>query len=128
MATIIVFGSSLSLASILLGVKAFELKRGKKNAVLALLCQLDSRLDKLMSSLKFRMLQLVQSVRYILFVQSKIFFRSLADKAIEKITHEYKTRQSTIMGHKEILNKGSASFYLKKITEHKGNGEKGKIE
>lgn len=129
MATIIVFGSSLSVASILLGVKAFELRCGRKNAVLALLCRLDSRFDKLVANLKFRGLQLVQSVRYILFVHSKIVLRDLVDKLVEKIVHEYKARQNTIiMGRKKIVSKGSASFYLKKITEDKSNGGRGKIE
>jgi hypothetical protein len=129
MATIIVFASSLSIASVLVGVKAFELRCGRKNAALGLLCQLDSKFDRFIADLKFRTLQLVQSVRYILFVQSKIVFRDLTNKLIEKIIHEYKIRQSTIMmGHKEIVSNGSASFYLKKITEDKSNGERGKIE
>jgi hypothetical protein len=129
MATIIVFGSSLSVASILLGVKAFELRCGRKNAALGLLCRLDSRFDRLVANLKFRMLQLVQSVRYILFVQSKVVFRDLVDTLMEKIIHEYKTRQSSIiMGRKEIVSNGSASFYLKKITEDKSNVGRGKIE
>jgi hypothetical protein len=129
MATIIVFASSLSVASVLVGVKAFELRRGRKNAALGLLCRLDSKFDRLMADIKFRMLQLVQSVRYILFVQSKIFFKNLLHQVMEKIIQEFRAKQNTIMmGHKEISSNGSASFYLKKITEDKSNGEKGKIE
>jgi hypothetical protein len=44
------------------------------------------------------------------------------------ILAEYRKRQEVIMGRKNIANKGSVSFYLKKITEDKKEGEKGKIE
>jgi hypothetical protein len=53
--------------------------------------------------------------------------KNLFDKAKEKMVSEYKIRQDIIMGHKNIIDRGSASFYLKKITEHKENGMRGKI-
>ena len=81
------------------------------------------------SNLKFRGLQLVQSARYIIFVQIKTVLKNLFEMAIEKIMIEYKKRQDAIiMGKKDIFDKGSASFYLNKITEGKSNGGRGKIE
>ena len=128
MATIIVFASSLLVMLALIFFKAIELKCGKRNFVLSFICRLDSKLDKFISYLKFKALQLIQSVRYIALVQAKIVCKNLLEKVEEKIMNEYKIRQSAIMGHKNILDKGSASFYLKKITEGKSNGQKGKIE
>ena len=127
MTTIVVFASSLFITSVLVLVKAMELRTGKKNFILELVCKLDSTCHKLVSGLKFKSLQLVQTVRYILFVQSKIFFKNLLTQVIEKIEDEFKLRQNVLMGHKNIIDRGSASFYLKKITEHKENGMRGKI-
>jgi hypothetical protein len=129
MATIVVFVSSLSVASVLVLVKAVELRHGKKNIVMRLLCQLDSGLDKLVASFKFKGLQLIQSIRYILLVRARVFFTDLFNKALNRIIKEYKIRQSAvIMGRKNISGNGSASFYLKKISEGRGNEEKGRIE
>ena len=129
MATVVVFALSLFLAIAFIFVKAIELKFGKRNIFLEFIGKLDSKAEKLVSDLKFRALQVVQSTRYILLVKSKIFFKNLFDKAMEKIIHEYKIRQnSIIMGRKEIASRGSVSFYLKKITENKDNSGKGKIE
>jgi hypothetical protein len=128
MATIVVFASSLFIALILVFTKSLELKHGKRNIGLELISRFDSKADNLIASLKFRGLQLVQTIRYILFVQIEAAAKELFNQAHEKIRQEYKTRQSAIMGRKDITNNGSASFYLKKITEDKSNGEKGKIE
>lgn len=128
MITIIIFVSSLLIASVFVFIKATELKFGKKNIVLELVGKFDSKCDYCVSSLKFKSLQIVQSVRYILFVQLKEIIKHFWNQMHEKIMREYKIRQEIIMGRKQIATNGSASFYLKKITEHKGNGEKGKIE
>ncbi len=127
MATIVVFASSLSIASILVLVKAIELKFGKKNTFLELIRKLDNRAIAIISEVKFRNLQLIQTIRYIVLVQSKEVFRSFLDKMQEKIALEYRLRQEVVMGKRNITNRGSVSFYLKKITEEKGI-EKGKIE
>ncbi len=129
MATIVVFALSLLVASALLVLKAVELRRGRKNMVLEFMGRLDAKSEILVSSLKFRGLQLIQSLRYIALVQTKTICKNLLDKVEEKIMNEYRARQSAIMmGRKNISGNGSASFYLKKITENKDSGEKGKIE
>lgn len=128
MTTIIIFASSLFISLALILFKAIELKYGKRNIILELLNKFDSKSVALVSTFKFRSLQLVQSVRYIILVQSKIMFKELVDRVMEKIINEYKIRQSIMMGHKEIANNGSASFYLRKITDFKGDVRKGKIE
>lgn len=127
MTTIVVFTSSLSIVSILVLVKALELKFGRKNTFLELIRKLDNRAIAIISEVKFRNLQLIQTVRYIVLVQSKEVFRSFLDKIQEKIALEYRLRQEVVMGKRNITNRGSVSFYLKKITEEKGI-EKGKIE
>jgi hypothetical protein len=67
-------------------------------------------------------------VRYIIFVHLKEVSKDYLKKLEERAINEFKKRQDVIMGKKEIIGKGSASFYLKKITEIRQNGEKGKIE
>lgn len=128
MATIVVFASSLSVASILVVTKALELKFGKRNFFLELVCRLDSKIVSLVGAFKYRCLQLIQSVRYIFLVQIKMLSKDIFLRVQEKIANEYKISQNTIMGRKDITNRGSVSFYLKKITEEKGNGMRGKIE
>lgn len=129
MATIIVFALSLFMASALVAMKAIELKKEKKNILLKLINKLDSRLINLVASLKFKSLQLIQSIRYIILVEAKRIGQEMFDRVQQKAISEYKKRQEVIIvGKKEIINKGSASFYLKKITEDKGSVGKGKIE
>ena len=83
MTTIVVFTLSLLIASALIFFKAMELKHGKKNIVLEFIGQLDSKSEILVSRLKFRALQLVQSLRYIALVQTKIACKNLLDKVEE---------------------------------------------
>jgi len=129
MATTIVFASSLLVVSALIITKAIELKREKKNMILGILSKLDSKSDRFISAIKFKSLQLVQSIRYLALVRSKEIFNESFNNVKEKIKEELRTKHNIIiMGRKEIASKGSASFYLKKITEDKNNGEKGKIE
>lgn len=128
MTTIVVFASSLFVALAFVSIKAIELKYGRKNIILELVGKFDQQCDYCVSSLKFRCLQFVQTIRYILFVQLKEIIKHFWNKIHEKIMHEYKIRQEIIMGRKEIVSNGSASFYLKKISEDKCNGGKGKIE
>ena len=127
MATITVFGASLLTVTILFALKSLELRFGRKNFILNLLGKLDPKSDKFISALKFRSLQAIQSVRYIILVQSKETLKELLRKAEARLAEEYRTRHSVIMGHRKIAGNGSASFYLKKITEHKG-AKRGKIE
>lgn len=129
MATTIVFASSLLVVSAMIITKAVELKHEKKNMLLKVLGRLDSKSDRLISVIKFKSLQLVQSVRYIALVKSKEVFNELFYNFKEKIKDELRTKHNIIiMGRKEIAHKGSVSFYLKKIAEDKSNGGKGKIE
>jgi hypothetical protein len=128
MATIVIFASSLLIASTLLITKAIELKYGRKNFFLEIINKLDSRSNKFIFDLRFRSLQFIQIIRYILLVQTKIVMKNLLDKVEERIMNEYKLKQSVIMGRRNIVDRGSVSFYLKKITEDKGHSGRGKIE
>ncbi|MFH0804469.1 MAG: hypothetical protein V1896_02620 [Candidatus Zambryskibacteria bacterium] len=128
MTTIVVFASSLFATIALVSFKAVELKCGKKNFAMSCICRLDDKSDKFVSGLKFKALQLIQSTRYIMLVQIKAVCKNLLHKVEERIAHEYKMKHTMIMGQKDIINKGSVSFYLKKITEGKSGGERGKIE
>jgi hypothetical protein len=130
MTTIIVFFSSFFIASALIAVKTVEIKYGKSNFILGLLNKFDAESNKLISSVRFKALQIIQSVRYIILVQTKAVCKNLLDKVEERIMNEYKSRHTMVMmGHKNIAtNRGSVSFYLKKIAEEKYNNQGGKIE
>jgi hypothetical protein len=122
MATIIVFASSLLILSIFLILKALELKSGNKNLLLGLISKFETEANLLVKTLKFRSLQLNQTVRYLVFVKSKLLWNEIFNKIHLAILAEYRKRQEVIMGRKNIANKGSVSFYLKKITEDKKEG------
>ena len=108
--------------------KAIELKCGKKNIILGCIVKLDGKSEKIVSDLKFKALQLIQSIRYIVLVQTKAVCKNLLEKVERKIMDEYRMKHTMIMGQREIVGNGSASFYLRKITEEKSNSQKGKIE
>ena len=97
--------------------------------MLGILNKLDDKALVFFHSTKFRSLQLIQTIRYIILVKVKELLIELFEKYKNRIIEEYRLRKNSILiGKKQIKNKGSVSFYLKKITEHKGNGERGKIE
>ncbi|MEK7635075.1 MAG: hypothetical protein AAB446_01425 [Patescibacteria group bacterium] len=126
--TIVVFASSLFLLAVFVAIKAVEVKYEKRNLLLCLLGKCDTKSEKLVSDFKFKTLQIIQSVRYIVLVQVKEVCKTLLENVEEKIVNEYRARHMMIMGHKEIANKGSVSFYLKKINEGKTLSGRGKIE
>lgn len=128
MTAITIFASSLFTAIALIAVKAIELKFGKVNIILRLIGKLDSLADRAVQSIRFRAYQLVQTVRYLFQVKIKEVANDMSFRAKEWLITQYKLRESRIMGQKEILNKGAVSFYLKKIADDQGSGNKGKIE
>lgn len=128
MTTITIFALSFLASLSLIAFKAIELRRGNKHFILEFINKLDSRLDKAVNLLKFKCLQLVQSLRYIVSVRGKEVVKEWLIKAEKRLVEEYHKNQDALMGKKEIINRGSVSFYLKKIKEEKENGEKGKIE
>lgn len=128
MTIITIFVSSLCLTTILVTLKAVEIKYKKRNFIFNLLEHTDDWAEKVISGLKFKLLQLVQIVRYIVLVETKEICKNLLEKIEEKIANEYRAKQLIIMGRKNIPINNSASFYLKKIHEEKQNMEKGKIE
>ncbi len=128
MTTIIVFGSSLFIASALVVLQGLELRKSKKNIILSLIARLDPYSEKLLETLRFRLLQIIQTVRFIIFVWSREFLKSYSDRLRERIFREFEMRRRVVMGEKEIRNNGSVSFYLRKIKEEKTTVGKGKIE
>lgn len=128
MTTIITFGSSLLVVITLVSLKAFEISREKRNFFLSIVGKLDEPALRLTNSIRFRIFQIVQSVRYIILVKMRDMLHDMFVRVSDKIASEYRERQDMLMGRREIANKGAVSFYLKKITEDKSNGEKGKIE
>ena len=104
------------------------MKFGKKSIILIIIGKLDKRAETLATFIKFKSLQLIQIVRYMISIKAKEIIKDLSNKVQNKLADEYRARQEIIMGRKNIVSKGPASFYLKKISENKESGEKGKIE
>lgn len=128
MTTTFVFALSIFIATALVLIKSLELRHGKKNVFLRIIGKFDFISLFLASVLKFRTLQLVQSLRYVVIVRGKTVCKEWLEKIKVWILEEFRMRRDEIMGHKDIINKGSVSFYLKKITENKEGGIRGKIE
>jgi hypothetical protein len=122
MGTIIVFGSSLFVSFVLICLKAIELKFQKRNFILRILGLLDGKVAKFTEAVKFRTLQIIQSVRYLVLVHSKSVAQEKLTKIQNRIISEYQTREQKLMGKRDINSSGSVSFYLKKIATEKGAG------
>ena len=127
MATIAIFASSLFLASILVLTKAIEIRLNKKSFVLRLLAKLDERATSTALRIKFLSLLLIQSARYMVLVKTPELFKEWVGETKNKVLVAYRERESVIMGKRNITNKGSVSFFLKKIDENRESG-RGKIE
>ena len=130
MATIYVFASSLVIAIVIFTLKAFEIRSvsGKQNPVLALIGKLDPKAIYFIEWLRFRALQAIQTVRYIIVVELRGKILNYVNHTKDKLLHEYKIRQELVMGRRVITNKGSVSFYLKKIAAEKEHEKRGRIE
>lgn len=128
MAILIIFASSVLFVMSLIVFKAIESRFGKRNFILELVRKLDAKSEKFIATLKFRTWQAIQSVRYLFVVKIKATFFDYLQAMQYKIAREYDLQQNTLMGRKQIVGSGSASFYLKKISEEKSFGSKGKIE
>ncbi len=126
MVTIVVFASSLFLTSILVLAKAIELKYNKRSFLLRLIGKLDQKAEAAINRLKFLCLLLIQSVRYLVLIRLPMILKEWAMDVKTKIMAEYRAKESVVMGRKNITNKGSVSFYLKKIDQGYKNGQ-GKI-
>jgi len=127
MAVVIVFGSSFILALCIFTLKYFELRRGKSNFLLRFVSRFDSRAEELVAASKFRILQLIQSARYVVLVHIPAVIDRAIEKTKESILQELDARRNMLRGQKDISNKGAVSFFLKKIDENKRNGERGEI-
>ncbi len=127
MATIVVFASSLFVTTLIVLMKAIEIKYSKRNFLLKLISKLDTKGEFVTSRTKFLLLLLIQSVRYLVLVRVPMTLREQLDKIKLKILEEYRNQESLIMGQREIKNRGSVSFFLKKIDEGHKNGQ-GKID
>ena len=127
MATIIIFASSLILLVLLIVLKALELRFGTKNSILGYIGRFDEKTEQALLKAKFFTLQLIQSIRYILLVHIRELIVLWFDTLHKKLIDSYSARRDTIMGKRDLSHSGSASFYLKKITEDKNDTEKGMI-
>jgi|SRR3989344_3550159 len=128
MTLIVIFAASFILASFVLVLKAIELRSGKSSIFLSPIRRFDPLAISIFDKAKFRLLQTIQTVRYLLLVKLKETSLQLFESKKNDILRNYKARQDSFMGKKDIKNKGASSFYLKKIEEDKESGGKGRIE
>jgi len=128
MNSIVFFSGSIFAASVLLMLKSVEASSARKNLFLSILGKIDKRLGKLVTFINFKIYQAVQTTRYILMVQTRQYMKSFSLRLQEAVRNEYRMREGQIMGRRHVAGKGSASFYLKKITEGREFAERGRIE
>lgn len=120
MTPIIIFGLSFLITLTILAAKAFESNSQNPSFLLKLFKKLDPHAEKFIEGFKFRVLQVIQTARYIALVHAPEVLRELSHEIKESAMREYRVSQDIIMGRKNIVNKGAVSFYLKRIKEEKG--------
>lgn len=108
-------------------IKAIELKYGRKSFLLRIISKFDHHSISFVNKVKFKCFQIIQSIRYIFLIEVKNILENKFRNLKERVVEEYKNRESIIMGKKQIGNRGSVSFFLKKIDETKRNGHRGEI-
>ena len=72
-------------------------------------------------------MQIRQTIKYIFVVYIPYFLRQKSKKYKESVNARIINNKDILMGRRDIENKGSASFFLRKIDESKRNGKKGEI-
>lgn len=127
MTTIAVFGSSSILALFIVALKWLSVRRNKEGFLLTLLGRFNPFTERLIVDIKFRLLQIIQTIRYIFTIHIPVFIDKIVEKARQSAIKELEARRGMLLGRKDIANKGSVSFFLKKIDENKQNTEKGEI-
>lgn len=127
MIAIIIFGlSTLFVLSIVIS-KLIEQKTNRTILLLKVLRKFDPNAESFITKFRYRTLQLIQTVRYILIVHIPQIIREIGSEIHQGAMREYRISQSIIMGRKNITNKGAVSFYLKKIKEERESG-RGEIQ
>lgn len=128
MTTVFIFASSLLVSFILVISHYIKLQKQKENIILKVTRKIDPFAEKFIEEFRFRILQTVQTVRFIATIWITGFIKNLYLKAREQILREFENRKTVIMGKREIHNNGAVSFYLRKIKESKTSFGRGKIE
>lgn len=92
-----------------------------------LVAGLDPKTQSLFDWVSFKKKQIIQTVKYIIFIvipqKTEESFRQAKGAAIQ----EYKKRKEAVMGKKDIKDSG-ASFFLKKMKEYQDSAKKGQIQ
>lgn len=126
MTTTVVFGVSLFIAVLIVMLKHLELRSSKRHFLLSPLSKFDNQVQKLMRAAENLMLTLLKSLQHLIMISLKNAINKSWLHTKNRILHEYRIREEIILGRKHIPNRGSVSFYLRKIDEAK-NGNKGEI-
>jgi|GEM_PF-5002639 len=118
MAPIIAFGTSFGLLALFLGFKSWEEKRGISIAA-RLRSRLDARAELLLSYIRHEIPVLVSFIMKIATVLA-LTGLSRTLKRIGAVTRKgFRQFLHVIDGKIELKKRGSASFYLREISEHK---------
>lgn len=128
MTLIIIFLVSTSLIILLLTLKGIDERRIEPNFVSRYLSRFDVKSEIFINYLKFKTLQIIQTLRYIFIVKVSKYFAEQNYKLKTWIIDELDKKQKIFMGRKEISKKGAVSFYIKKIEDNRTVSGKGKIE
>lgn len=127
MATIVIFWFFLLLVLLLLLLKYFEIKKGKNIKLLQFLSHFDFFFEKCKVFVDYKLLQVKQTIKYIFVVYIPDIIGRKTQKYKENINIKINNNKEMLMGKRELENKGSSSFFLRKIDENKKNAKKGEI-
>jgi hypothetical protein len=127
MATIVVFGLALLGLALLILFKYIELRTGKRVFAHDAVMRWNTGATSLVTTVKYRVFQFIQIIRYIVLVKLPEKGRVSYQEAREVAVREVEKRREVLMGRKVLKQNGSVSFFLKKIKEEAPRGD-GKIE
>lgn len=127
MATIVVFGLALLGLLLLILFKHIELRTGRRVFAHRAVVHWNGGAASLVNTVKYRVFQFIQIIRYIILVKLPEKGRVSYNEAREVAAREIEKRREVLMGRKVLKENGSVSFFLKKIKEQVPHGE-GKIE
>ncbi|MEK7642459.1 MAG: hypothetical protein AAB392_01555 [Patescibacteria group bacterium] len=127
MVTIVIFALSVIVASLLIVLRLLAMRSSRESLPLRFMSKYDSATQDFVDNLRFRILQVIQTIKYLTLVHMPSVADSTIAKYKLKMLDKLETQRNLLMGRKNIQNRGSVSFFLKKIDETKKQTPKGFI-
>ncbi len=128
MTNIVFFFVSLFIVFVLFVLKLVSVSKNRDIFPLNIFRITDPKAEKLIDYLKYKIYQIVQTLRFLVIVKMPEVLKHEKNKMQEKIAEKIDKQRDVILGKINIKDNGSSSFYLKEISEQAKNEEKGRID